>query len=60
MLGRGASDVVAPFETATQATPTEVGSGMKERKERFKQAEWFQNLPKEKKLAIERALKGEK
>lgn len=60
MLGRGASDVFAPFETATQATPTEVGSGMKERKERFKQSEWFQNLPKEKKLAIERALKGEK
>lgn len=60
MLGRGASDVFAPFETATQATPTELGSGMKERKERFKQSEWFQNLPKEKKLAIERALKGEK
>lgn len=26
----------------------------------FKESKWFQNLPKEKKLAIERALKGEK
>lgn len=26
----------------------------------FKETKWFQNLPKEKKLAIERALKGEK
>ena len=48
--------VVEPNMKVNPFAPQEYDTRLKN----FKQSEWFQNLPKEKKLAIERALKGEK
>lgn len=63
--GRVTNDLVKPVAVTTHLAPSDIneivkGTYSKDKIEQFKQAEWFQNLPKEKKLAIERALKGEK
>ena len=58
VLGRGASDVAAPLETAFQVTPQEVGSGFSAKVNAFKDSEWYKNLDEQQKAAIEKAFKN--
>lgn len=58
VLGRGASDIAAPLETAFQVTPQEVGSGFSAKVNAFKDSDWYKNLDEQKKAAIEKAFKN--
>lgn len=58
VLGRGASDIAAPLETAFQVTPQEVGSGFSAKVNAFKDSDWYKNLDKQQKAAIEKAFKN--
>lgn len=63
LLGHLGKDLFAPFETITRMTPAEYGlipkgvKGFDQKVQEFKQNEWFQNLPEEKKNIIEEAFK---
>lgn len=58
-LGRTLGLVGTAIEPNLRANPFQPET-YADKVKNFKETEWFQNLPKEKKLAIERALKGEK
>ena len=58
VLGRGASDIAAPLETAYQVTPQEVGSGFSAKVNAFKDSDWYKNLDEQQKAAIEKAFKN--
>lgn len=58
VLGRGASDVFAPLETAFQVTPQEAGSGFSAKVNAFKDSDWYKNLDEQQKAAIEKAFKN--
>lgn len=65
VLGRGASDVFAPVETAWQVTPADIGSGFNAKVNAFKQSEWYKAMENstdpaviERKKAIDEALKN--
>lgn len=65
VLGRAASDVFAPAETAWQVTPADIGSGFNAKVTAFKQSEWYKALENstdpvaiEKKKAIDAAMKN--
>ena len=63
--GKFMGGVLSPIEAAFHVTPADVvrmkkGKVPEDRTERFRQTEWYKNLPEQKKMAIERALKGEK
>lgn len=57
-LGRGIGAILGNY--GTRIEPNIKFRNRKEKMEAFKQSDWFQNLPAEKKNAIEKALKGEK
>ena len=59
VTGRTLNAVGTSMEPNTKISPWAV-SQYDEKLKRFKQSEWYKNLPKEKKTAIEKALKGEK
>ena len=57
-VGGAASYTFGRLEPMTQVTTTSMfGEGIKAKTERFKQSEYFQNLPEEKKNALEAAFK---
>lgn len=63
--GKFVGGVLSPIEAAFHLTPNDAvrmikGKVPENRTERFRQTEWYKNLPEQKKMAIERALKGEK
>ena len=63
--GKFAGGVLSPIEAAFHVTPNDAvrivkGNVPEDRTERFRQTEWYKKLPEQKKMAIERALKGEK
>lgn len=57
-LGRGIGAILGNY--GTRIEPNIKFRNRKEKMEAFKQSDWFKGLPKEKKNAIEKALKGEK
>ena len=57
-LGYGIGTILGNY--GTRIEPNVKFRNRKEKIEAFKQSDWFQSLPKEKKAAIEKALKGEK
>ena len=57
-LGYGIGAILSNY--GTRIEPNIKFRNRKEKLESFKNSEWFQNLPAEKKNAIEKALKGEK
>ena len=57
-LGYGLGTILGNY--GTRIEPNIKFRNRKEKLESFKQSEWFKGLPKEKKNAIEKALKGEK
>lgn len=58
VLGRGASDIAAPLETAFQVTPQEAGSGFSAKVNAFKDSDWYKKLDEQQKAAIEKAFKN--
>lgn len=59
LVGRGASRFGTQVEPNIKVNPMAIDE-YDRKLEQFKESEWFNNLPKEKKNAIEKALKGEK
>lgn len=62
--GKFAGGVLSPIEAAFHVTPNDAvrmvkGKVPEDRTERFRQTEWYKKLPEQKRMAIERALKGE-
>lgn len=55
--GRGASQVARPVQAMTRMEPGEISTGFDDRVHKFRESRWYKELPKEKRNAIEKALK---